>query len=524
MILIVDDKPENIFSLKSVLEINLFEVDTALSGEEALKKVLKNTYTLIILDVQMPGMDGFEVAEALTGLSRTKDIPIIFLSAVNTHKSFITKGFASGAIDYITKPVDPDILILKVQMFNRLYEQSRALNKAHSALKQEVEVRKEAEQALSDTVSELHSTLQSIPQIAFTARPDGALEFVNQHWYRYSDSKKVFPVTHPDELTLAQTWEQCLQSKREWETEVRILEQITQTYRYHLMRALPVTSDGAIVKWVGTFTDIHEQKMLSETLEQRVAERTHELEIINRELEASNHDLQQFASVASHDLQEPLRKIQLFSSLIQTRSDADPDMLEYLRKIRDSSARMRKLIEDLLSFARISQATTFETTSLEDIVQDILLDLELLIQDKKAQVTMGALPALEVVPGLMRQVFQNIVSNALKFSKASEPAVVHIWSEYICELDATAPCTEAGEYCRIQIQDNGIGFDEQYIDKVFTLFQRLNDQEKYAGTGIGLAIAKKIVDKHNGLITVRSQPNKGSVFIVVLPVHQHPVK
>jgi signal transduction histidine kinase/DNA-binding response OmpR family regulator len=520
MILIVDDKSENIFSLKSVLEANLFEVDTALSGEEALRKVLKNTYTLVILDVQMPGMDGFEVAEALTGLSRTKDIPIIFLSAVNTHKSFITKGFASGAIDYITKPVDPDILILKVRMFDRLYEQSRALNKAHNALKQEIEVRKEAEQALSDTVNELHSTLQSIPQIAFTARPDGTLEFVNQYWYRYSDSKKIFPVTHPDEKDLAQVWEQCLRAGREWETEVRIKEQISETYRYHLMRALPVTSDGQIVKWVGTFTDIHEQKLLSENLEQRVGERTRELEIINRELEASNHDLQQFASVASHDLQEPLRKIQLFSSLIQTRPDADPEMVNYLRKIRDSSARMRKLIEDLLSFARISQAATFEITSIATIVRDILVDLELLIQEKKATLDIGPLPVVEVVPGLIRQVFQNIISNALKFSKTDEPPLVTIRSEYVDEPSATAPSVEKGDYCRISIRDNGIGFDEQYVDKIFTLFQRLNDQEQYAGTGIGLAIAKKIVEKHNGMITVHSQPEEGSVFIVLLPVRQ----
>src|SRR5215203_2108252 len=119
MILIVDDKPENLFSLKSILEINSFRVDTALSGEEALRKILKKNYSLIILDVQMPGMDGFEVAEAILGMNRTKDTPVIFLSAVNTHKKFITKGFESGGIDYITKPVDPDILILKVRTFSR---------------------------------------------------------------------------------------------------------------------------------------------------------------------------------------------------------------------------------------------------------------------------------------------------------------------------------------------------------------------------------------------------------------------
>ena len=197
MILIVDDKPENILSLKRVLELNSFNVDTALSGEEALKKILRNNYYLIILDVQMPGMDGFEVAEAITGLNKTKNIPILFLSAVNTHKKFVTKGFESGGVDYLTKPFDPDILILKVRTFYRLYEQSKKLNAAYGQLKQEIETRKQAEKVLQENVEELHSILESIPQIAFTARPDGTMEFVNQQWYRYSTNKIVFPPTPP---------------------------------------------------------------------------------------------------------------------------------------------------------------------------------------------------------------------------------------------------------------------------------------------------------------------------------------
>src|SRR6476469_2598681 len=147
MILIVDDTYENLYSLKTLLQLNLYEVDTATSGEEALKKLLKNEYVLVILDVQMPGMDGFEVAEAISGLNKTKDIHIIFLSAVNTHKRFITKGFESGAVEYLTKPVDPDILVLKVQNFYRLYEKTKAL--------------KGAEKALTNTVDELRKTLEA---------------------------------------------------------------------------------------------------------------------------------------------------------------------------------------------------------------------------------------------------------------------------------------------------------------------------------------------------------------------------
>jgi len=145
MILIVDDKPENIFSLKTILELHSFPTDTALSGEEALKKILRNSYTLIILDVQMPGMDGFEVAEAISGYSKARDVPILFLSAASADKKLVTKGYSSGAMDYITKPIDPDILLLKVKTFHRLYEQNRELNRIHASLRSEIEFRKTVE-------------------------------------------------------------------------------------------------------------------------------------------------------------------------------------------------------------------------------------------------------------------------------------------------------------------------------------------------------------------------------------------
>lgn len=144
MILIVDDKPENIFSLKSILKLHNFLIDTADSGEEALKKILNNTYSLIIMDVQMPGMDGFEVAETIAGFNKSKDTPIIFLSAVNTDKRFITKGYTSGGIDYVTKPVDPDILIMKVKTFYKLSEQRRELTTIQDSLRKEIEIRKKA--------------------------------------------------------------------------------------------------------------------------------------------------------------------------------------------------------------------------------------------------------------------------------------------------------------------------------------------------------------------------------------------
>ncbi|HEV7332809.1 MAG TPA: ATP-binding protein [Flavisolibacter sp.] len=495
MILIVDDRQENVFSLRTVLEQYGFRTDAALSGEEALKKVLKQEYALIILDVQMPVMDGFEVAEALTGMNKTKDIPIIFLSAVNTHKRFITKGFESGAVDYLTKPVDPDILMLKVRNFYRLYEKNSAL--------------KEAEKELTATVNELHSTLESLPQLAFTANRDGELQFVNKQWFLFSGAKDRFPETGPGSASLRDRWLQSIQNETAIEMEVSIKKLEDGQFYHHLLRATPVYVNESISRWVGTLTSIHEQKLLNETLERKVAERTKELLAINRELEISNDELQQFTSVASHDLKEPLRKIQFFGSLIMDGGVLDEKMTVYMDKIIRSSKRMSQLISDLLSFARLSEELAFEEADLNEIISDILFDLELGIKEKGAVVSVQPIPLLEVVPSLMRQLFQNLISNALKFSKPGVAPQIRIWAEQ-----------EGQTACRIAIADNGIGFEEKYKDKIFTLFQRLHAREAYEGTGIGLTIAKKIVEKHNGTISVNSQPGEGTTFLITLPLHQ----
>lgn len=520
MILVVDDTKENIFALKSLLETNDFEVDTATTGEEALVKVLKNSYALIILDVQMPKMDGFEVAEAISGYSKAKHTPIIFLSAVNTHKKFITKGYTSGGIDYLTKPVDPDIFLLKVKTLYRLYEQTNALNEAKTTLQREVEVRKKAELALSNTVEELHSILEAIPQIAFTAKVDGEIEYVNERWYDYSESKNVFPTAADENINIASIWETTVKLQKELELEVEIKKIDQDEYRYHLLQVKPVFTENKISKWVGTFTDIHHQKMLNDILEQRVIERTAKLLEANKDLEASNHDLQQFASVASHDLKEPLRKIQVFSNIIKEQIAGDNTTAGgYLHKVILSAERMSRLINDLLNYSRLSEANHFEKVDLNKVVTEIASDLELLISEKKATVKVENLPEIDAVPGLIRQLFQNLITNALKFCKADIAPIISIRSEARKPVGSS----DAGDHkaeVNIIVQDNGIGFDDKYVDKIFTLFQRLNSRDKFEGTGIGLAIAKKIVEKHRGKITAKSKENEGASFILTLPLRQ----
>jgi two-component system CheB/CheR fusion protein len=278
--------------------------------------------------------------------------------------------------------------------------------------------------------------------------------------------------------------------------------------------------DGRLLNLVITITDIHQQKVMNELLENKVAERTRELETINHALEASNNDLQQFASVASHDLQEPLRKIQLFSRLIQDKhsNELGATSRQYLEKVIHSSARMKTLINDILNYSRLSaDDNNFVLTDLGKIVSETLDDFEIIVQEKNASVRVEHLPEIEGVPGQLRQVFQNLLSNALKFVHTDITPHIVVRSESIATKSFEAPAQAGGAYCRIFVQDNGIGFSPRFSVNIFNLFQRLHSKDRYEGSGIGLAIAKKIIDKHNGLITAHSEEGLGATFIVILP-------
>jgi len=243
---------------------------------------------------------------------------------------------------------------------------------------------------------------------------------------------------------------------------------------------------------------------------------------LNKALTDSNHDLQQFASVASHDLQEPLRKIQVFSKFLKDRSYheiSDASQL-YVEKIIKSSHRMKTLIVDILTYSRLSaDKGRMEEVDLNLLISEILDDLDLTISEKNAFIDLGKLPVVEGNKGQLRQVFNNLIGNALKFTKPGQSPVVAIKCKPLKE-DLGVPLEDPEQYSRIAIEDNGIGFDEQFASSIFGLFEKLNPKTLYEGSGIGLAIAKKIVDKHNGLIVAKSAPEHGAEFNVILPYRQ----
>ncbi|MGZ4038797.1 MAG: response regulator, partial [Bacteroidia bacterium] len=384
MILIVDDKPENVFALKSILELNHFPVDTAESGEEALRKILKTNYTLVILDVQMPEMDGFEVAEMILSYSKSKDTPIIFLSAISKEKKFITKGYKAGAVDYITKPVDPDILLLKVASLYAMSEQKTDLKRVQQVLLREIEARKQSEKELASKNEEMQSVMESMPQIAFTISRSGGVEYINKKWIDYIGNTRELPELFPDNAAVRGRWEASFRKNREFSEEVKLKENGTGTYRHFLLKIIPAIQSNTIIKWVGTFTDIEQQKSVNELLEQKVKERTHELLEKNKELENYNQELQQVSWVLSHDLKQPLRKILTYSSIIRDHMNGNEDMLPYFNRIVDSTERMTNLINDLLDFSRLPGEIVPGEADLNKIVNDVLSDLEVSIEQSHA--------------------------------------------------------------------------------------------------------------------------------------------
>ena len=266
-------------------------------------------------------------------------------------------------------------------------------------------------------------------------------------------------------------------------------------------------------------TDITSQKKAQAQLQ----ESNRHLAEINNALAESNHDLQQFASVASHDLQEPLRKIHIFSNLLQDRDleNLSPESKKYLEKIISSAGRMKMLVIDMLDYSKLSaNHHSFAAINLSDTVKEVLEDLELIVLEKKAVISVEGLPVLDANKGQMRQVFQNIIYNALKFAKKDEHPLIQITCRRIAAPEWDSAEDPSGSYCLISIKDNGIGFDEKYAPNIFALFERLNSKDKYEGTGIGLAITKKIVEKHHGMIKATSREGEGSDFLIILPAHQ----
>lgn len=394
---------------------------------------------------------------------------------------------------------------------------------------------KAIEESLRESEEKFRQLANNVPQLIWTATPDGLPDFYNERWYEYTGVERGtgglgrwVDVVHPEDVKrVDEVWSHAIKAGSGfYELEFRIRNAASGEYRWFLARANSVRdASGRIVRWIGSDTDIQElrqaqadrQRLLgdlqraNEDLERRVRERTESLARSNRELE-------QFAYAASHDLQTPLRHISSYVQLIATElrtgpesapgRKVDPKLAQWMGYVLEGTARMKDLIRDLLEFSRAGRSEKEPVpVDLNRVVSGVISRLEPAIREAKAEVRIeGLLPSQ--VPGvesMMVQLFQNLIDNAIKFrSKDRKPEVV-------------ASAQDLGEEWEIQVRDNGIGIDPRYAEKIFTVFQRLHTQEEYPGTGIGLAICKKIAEAHRGSIRYLPRPGGGSVFAVRLP-------
>lgn len=356
---------------------------------------------------------------------------------------------------------------------------------------------KNAEAALRESEERFRQIAEVGPQIVWLSGPQGELEFVNRRWVEYSgldfqsmrDPEKALSCLHPEDDVLGH-WQAAVNSGTPFELEARLRSKDGE-FRWYMMRSIPVCDEqGRIRRWFGTSTDIHEAKLLQ------------------LELQRANRDLEQFAYSASHDLQEPLRSVRIFSELLfeRCREKFAGQELEFLQNVRDGAGRMEMLVRDLLAYTRATNVEKqSEAVDSNAVFQLALGNLAGAIAETGATVDCDDLPRVPVHATQLQQLFQNLVGNALKYHRPEVPPIVHVTAR------------RENDVWIVSVSDNGIGIEPEYQEKIFGLFKRLHTGDAYSGTGIGLAICQRIVERNNGRIWVESQPGKGSTFNFTLP-------
>ncbi len=413
-ILLVDDRADKRLALKTVVGTLGQNIVEAPSGKEALRCLLQQDFAVILLDVNMPGMDGFETAALIRKRRNSEHTPIIFITGISDTETHVSRGYSLGAVDYILTPVLPEVLRTKVSVFVELYKKTEQVRRQAEKLRQ--------------------------------AR-DGL--------------------------------------------ELRVRERTLE---------LAVANDALKQEIAERARAEEEVRALNVELERRVRDRTSELASANEELEA-------FTYSVAHDLQAPLRNIQTYAQMLETEFSAKlpAEAQHCLARVNALGKTMRQLLEDMLRLSIISkQDLHCRAAELRSLVEEVVAGFKLEHPQRKIDWRLGDLPFAACDAGLIRQVFVNLVSNAVKYTKSRERAVIEISQ------------VRQGDETVIYVRDNGIGFDMKYADKLFGVFQRLHGAEEFEGTGVGLATVARIIRKHGGRIWAEAEPDKGAAFYFTL--------
>lgn len=419
------------------------------------------------------------------------------------------------------RQADLELQRARDELEKRVAERTAELSESNARLQEEVRRRRETEEALRESQEALRRSNEDLERVLDTMG-DGVMVLDANHRMVRANRKMCEMLgygeeelrgkdpsfwSHPESL---RNMDEELRKRKRGEMsayEARYVRKDGSTFYGLVTGAAIVDSDGTYHGAVGCIKDITERKRVEQLLAQHA-----------EELARSNAELEQFAYIASHDLQEPLRKVRAFGDRLNSKfGDLLPEQgRDYLHRMVNASERMQQLINNLLDYSRVTtKARPFEEVDLNEVLRQVTSDLELQLERTGGRVEGGGLPTIVADATQMRQLLQNLIGNALKFSKPEEPPVVKVQGRVL-------PGSAGGEgaVCELTVEDNGIGFEPKHAERIFGVFQRLHGRDTYEGTGMGLAICRKITERHRGTITAGSRPGEGARFTVRLPVHQ----
>ncbi|HKE83163.1 MAG TPA: PAS domain S-box protein [Vicinamibacterales bacterium] len=633
-VLVVDDHPENRTALRAILSSPVYRVVEAGSGAEALLRLLEEDFAVLLIDVVMPDMSGFELAAAIKEREMTAAVPIVFLTAQTTDVDLVFKGYQVGAVDYLTKPLVPEIVRAKVAVFAQLFREKRR-NEQQAALLLEAERNENEFRLIALQIASerrYRALAQAVPHIVWTARPDGVVDYFNQRWFEYTGlsveqaAGSWLGILHSDDSARCRTdWENAMRSGEMFQTECRLRRASDGAFRWHLCRAVPERStSGQILSWLGTFTDIEDQKrveaiqaefkstldaepdaviifeptswhilyanhgasvllgyardellrmapsdfmaehdsvgfrkvlapllegsqphILIETKFRRrdppavlidvslqliriganrivsiardITERKRtqlERELLYREAVDAIRARDEFLSVASHELRTPLSALQLQIQMLLRPPRRSPQAVlspEQLKAKLETAyrliERLTRLIEELMDVSRITAGRLrleLEEIDLSAVVREVVGRFE-----EEASRTHSDVEVRAVTPVLgmwdrirVEQVIANLLTNAFKFG-GGKPIEIAV--------------EERGPIGRLVVVDHGIGIAREDVERIFQRYEQAISPRAYGGLGLGLYIARQVIEAHGGTIRVQSQPGAGSTFIIDLP-------
>ena len=393
----------------------------------------------------------------------------------------------------------------------------------------DVHDRKMAQQALSESENRFRTMAQHSPMWIWMTDKKVNVSYANKVMLSYLGlshynefSGHIWEaLTHPDDIELVYTvFREASQKQQPFSFESRVKNSATNLFEWCLFEGVPHFENGEFIGFIGTGLHIHNQKMLQETLEGLVVERTQELEHANKELQRSNEDLLQFAHVASHDLKEPVRKVMTFANRLKDELGAATSETAnmYVSKIEKSAIRMYSIIDGVLLYSSLNAVEqTKEEIDLDELIESIAGDLEVPISEKGAEIRYRNLPTVQGSPILLYQLFYNLINNSLKFAKVGVPPVIQLTASQDDSPDMREAKPAEKNYWKIIVEDNGIGFNTLDAEKIFATFTRLHTKDKYEGTGLGLTLCRKIAERHGGTIKAEGRANEGARFTILLP-------